>query len=87
MQNFFADDTSTLSVVHNVNTSAKQSNDESKKLMIELSNEKGVSILIRVNKLKRLFTVVNQRNRHICLWFSTIAMSLKQFLKNTKVLY
>ena len=41
MRNLFADDTSLFSVVHNVNTSAKELNDGlRKKLMIGLSNGK-----------------------------------------------
>ena len=51
----FADDTSLFSVAHDINTSAKELDDDLKKLMIRLSNGKRVSMLIRANKLRKLF--------------------------------
>ena len=62
----FADDTSLFSVVHSVNTSAKELNDDLKNddlLMIWLSNGKWVSIMIRANKPKKSFSVTSQRDR------------------------
>ena len=50
-----ADDTSLFSVAHDINTSAKELDDDLKKLMIRLSNGKRVSMLIRANKLRKLF--------------------------------
>ena len=44
--NLFDDDTSLFSVVHNVNTSEKELNDDLKNLTIGLSNEEWVSTLI-----------------------------------------
>ena len=45
----FGDNTSLFPVGHDVNTSAKELDDDLKKLMIELSNGKRVSILIPEN--------------------------------------
>ena len=55
----FADDTSLFSVVHDVNTSAKELNDDLKKV-----NDWAfwVSALIQANKHRKSFSVTNQRH-------------------------
>ena len=62
----FADDTSLFSVVHDVNTSAKELNEYLKKLIIRLSDGNWISILSRANKPRKSISVANQRDRPIC---------------------
>ena len=60
----FVANTSLFLVVHDVNTSAKELNDDLKKVNDwACENGKRVSILIRANKLRKLFSVANQRGR------------------------
>ena len=59
----FTDDTSLFSVAHDLKISAKELNDDLKKLTIGLSNGKGISIVIRGNKPRKLFSVANQKDR------------------------
>ena len=57
-----------------------------KSKMSGLSNGKWVSLLIPEDKRRKLFSVINQRNRSTHLYFLTIIIiSLKRFLKNTWV--
>ena len=70
-------------VVHDVNTSTREFNDDLKKLMIGLSFGKWVSIQIRISKIRNSSSVVNQGSRYIRLRFSIIIMPLKPFLKGT----
>ena len=62
----FADDTSLFSVVHDVNTSAKELNEYLKKLIIRLSDGNWISILSRASKPRKSISVANQRDRPIC---------------------
>lgn len=51
-----------------------------------LFNGESVSILIPAKKAWKLLFVINQRNHHTCLWFSTTT-SVKPFPKNTSMLF
>ena len=55
----FADDTSLFSVVHDVNTS-KELNNDLKKVNDWLSSGKLFSIIIRINKPRKLFFVAKK---------------------------
>ena len=61
-EKLFADHTSLFLVVHNVNTS-KELNNDLKKVNDWLSNGKLFSIIIRINKPRKLFFVANQKYR------------------------
>ena len=65
-EKLFGDDASLFSVVHDVNTSAKELNEYLKKLIIRLSDGNWISILSRANKPRKSISVANQRYRPIC---------------------
>ena len=65
-EKLFGDDASLFSVVHDVNTSAKELNEYLKKLIIRLSDGNWISILSRANKPRKSISVANQRDRPIC---------------------
>ena len=58
-EKLFADDTSLFSVVHDVNTS-KELNNDLKKVNDWLSSGKLFSIIIRINKPRKLFFVAKK---------------------------
>ena len=65
-EKLFRDDASLFSVVHDVNTSAKELNEYLKKLIIRLSDGNWISILSRANKPRKSISVASQRYRPIC---------------------